>query len=55
VVYYSQKGGERVDDLKDILSIAKDLLQIVVLILTAVKLMKKDKPKRSKPKRKRGK
>jgi hypothetical protein len=37
-----------VDELKDKLTIAKDLLQIAVLILTAAKLIRKDeKPKAS--------
>ena len=42
------------EELKDALAITKDLLQITVLILTAHKLMKKDKPK-SKSKSQRGK
>ena len=43
------------DDIKDALSIAKDLLHILVLVLTAWKLFKQDKPKwKSKSKRKRG-
>jgi hypothetical protein len=32
-----------VDEIKDALSIAKDLLQIIVLVLTAGKLVKGDK------------
>lgn len=44
------------DDMKDILSIAKDLLEILVLLLTAGKLIKGDKKKsKSRAKGKRGK
>ena len=48
---YQRKGVEQVDDLKDALAIAKDLLQILVLILTALKLTKKDEKPKSKSKR----
>ena len=43
------------DDMKDSVAIAKDLLQILVLILTARQLMKKDKKPKNKSNRKRGK
>ena len=39
------------DETKDIISIIKDLLQIIILLLTAAKLIKDDKGK-SKKKRK---
>jgi len=45
------EGGEEVDDIKEWLEIAKDLLQILVLVLTAGQLVKhkgKSKSKRGK-------
>jgi len=36
-----------VDDIKDALSIVKDLLQIIVLVITAAKLTKKDERSKS--------
>lgn len=43
-----QKGDKRVDITKDALEIAKDLVEILVLILTARQLLKKKKSKKSK-------
>lgn len=43
----NSEGGEKVNDIKDILEIIKDLLEILVLVLTARQLIRPKKTNKS--------
>lgn len=45
IYYIYRKEVTDVDMIKDLLAIAKDLIQIIVLVLTVWKLTKKDEEK----------